>query len=334
MVKKRFITMLIVGVIIISIVIIYIYQENYRINKDFVRMGFLYESIDEERGYVFTNYKDYYNKFRSNKLKEKDFDNNNYVLVSIQYDSCGESNIRPTDYTIKNDRINITVKFEVSCGSCVGDYMNYLLKVDKNITTANVNIKYKAINHPHCDYNISYKPIIYLYPEYKTDVTVKLGFPEKLTTTYPKYNNEWKVTAYPNGDLTDNKNTYYGLYWEGLNSLNPKFEDGFVVKGEETIQFLEEKLTTLGLNSKERNEFIIYWLPILEKNKYNLIRFETIENINKDMPLDISPNPDTLIRVLMEFKPIDKKVHIKNQTLSSPTRKGFTVVEWGGSEIK
>ena len=41
----------------------------------------------------------------------------------------------------------------------------------------------------------------------------------------------------------------------------------------------EEKLAILGLNEREAEEFIIYWLPKLESNKYNYIRFATEEEI-------------------------------------------------------
>ena len=90
----------------------------------------------------------------------------------------------------------------------------------------------------------------------------------------------------------------------------------------------------LGLTEREANEFIIYWLPKLEENKYNLIRFESLDNINKQMPLDIKPVPDTIIRLLMKYKPLDTKIEIKEQKLFSIERKGFTVIEWGGSLIK
>ena len=50
--------------------------------------------------------------------------------------------------------------------------------------------------------------------------------------------------------------------------------------------------------------------------------------------LEISPVPDTLIRVFMTFKPLDQPVDIEPQTLTAPERTGFTVVEWGGSEVK
>ena len=110
-------------------------------------------------------------------------------------------------------------------------------------------------------------------------------------------------------------------------------EDGFVVQKENLIDFLEEKLEILGLNYKESNEFIMYWLPILEKSEYNYIRFQTMEEINKSMDLSIDPKPDTLIRVRMEYKPLEKEIKVKEQKLNSVERKGYTVVEWGGTNI-
>ena len=111
-------------------------------------------------------------------------------------------------------------------------------------------------------------------------------------------------------------------------------EDGFVVKGKDSIKFLEEKLEILGLNERESEEFIVYWLPKLEANKYNYIRFETIEEIEEDMPLIINPVPDTMIRIVMNFKGLDKPINVKEQKLTTPIREGFTIVEWGGTEIK
>ena len=54
------------------------------------------------------------------------------------------------------------------------------------------------------------------------------------------------------------------------------------------------------------------------------------------MPLDINPNPDTVIRVLMTYKGLDKPIEgiAEQQLPTTPTRDGFTVVEWGGSEIE
>ena len=52
------------------------------------------------------------------------------------------------------------------------------------------------------------------------------------------------------------------------------------------------------------------------------------------MPLNISPKPDTIIRVLMGYKKLNKKIEIKEQILPhKPKRNGFVVTEWGGTEI-
>jgi hypothetical protein len=181
------------------------------------------------------------------------------------------------------------------------------------------------------------KPIIYLYPTEKTNVTVKLGRSENITSSYPKYNKFWNVIAETNGRLTDitTGRELYSLYYECISNIDLKVEqDGFIIKGEDTAKFLEEKLRILGLTDREAEEFIIYWLPRLENNNYNYIRFATLNQINEIMPLEITPNPDTIIRILMEFKSLDKPIDVMEQELATPERIGFTVVEWGGVEIK
>ncbi|MGV6860838.1 MAG: hypothetical protein ACWA41_03650 [Putridiphycobacter sp.] len=179
------------------------------------------------------------------------------------------------------------------------------------------------------------KPIIYLYPEQEQIVEVSLNFNGHLTHTYPKYNNGWKVLAKPDGTLFDkSKKEYYALYWEGQANNDFTISEGFVVEGKKTVSFLEDALATLGLNRKEANEFIIYWLPQLEQNPYNLIHFSTTE-YEQMAKLNISPQPETLIRVMMVFKPLQTKIDVPKQDLSrlKKERKGFTVVEWGGKKL-
>ena len=181
---------------------------------------------------------------------------------------------------------------------------------------------------------VCYKPVIYLYPETETDVSVKLLLDGKLTCTYPAYNTGWKVTAAPDGTLTDAKGQIYNyLYWEGETNAQWDMTEGFCVKGEDTAAFLEEALEKLGLNRKEANEFIVYWLPLMEQNPYNIISFQT--DIYADAAeLQIDPAPDTLIRVFMTWKAADSFVELPEQELTAPERSGFTVIEWGGTEVQ
>ena len=179
------------------------------------------------------------------------------------------------------------------------------------------------------------KPIIYLYPEKEQWVDVKLKIDGKLTTTYPAYKNGWRVKAEPDGTLTDEKGqTYYALYWEAENRKAFTIDEGFVVKGSETAAFLEKSLTTIGLNRREANEFIVYWLPQMQHNPYNLIHFSTVE-YEEMAQLQINPKPESLIRVMMVFQPLDEPIALPQQNLQNlrMERKGFTVVEWGGHKM-
>ena len=178
------------------------------------------------------------------------------------------------------------------------------------------------------------KPVIYLYPEEETRVQVKLDFNGTLTSTYPAYESGWDVIAKPDGTLTDPETgrEYYCLFWEGISNVSYDMTEGFVVAGRDTEAFLEEKLKILGLTDKEANEFIIYWLPRMEGNAYNLISFQQ-ERYTDNAQLTVEPAPDTVLRVFMTYKPLENMIRILPQKLQTVQRTGFTLVEWGGAEI-
>ena len=178
------------------------------------------------------------------------------------------------------------------------------------------------------------KPVLYLYPEEEMEVTVTLDFDGTLTSTYPAYGDGWTVTARPDGTLTNpaTGREYYCLFWEGITEAEYDFSAGFCVAGEDTAAFLEDALDRLGLTEREADEFIIYWLPKLEGNPYNLLSFQT-EAYTDSAGLTIDPAPDTLIRVFLAWKGLDAPVEVEPQTLTAQARTGFTAVEWGGADV-
>ena len=177
------------------------------------------------------------------------------------------------------------------------------------------------------------KPVIYLYPEAETKVHVELDYSGDLTCTYPACNEGWTVTAAPDGTLTDERGqTYNYLYWEGEADIRYDFTQGFCVAGADTAVFLESTLAQLGLTRREANEFIVYWLPKMERNPYNLIAFQQ-EAYTQSAELTITPAPDSLLRVFMAWKPLNHPVDIPAQSLPAFDRSGFTVVEWGGAQV-
>lgn len=180
------------------------------------------------------------------------------------------------------------------------------------------------------------KPVLYLYPQRPTEVEVRLTLPGgRLTCTYPDYRDGWHVLAQPDGTLTDLADglEYSYLYWEGTGPARWDFSHGFVVPGEQTAQFLRQALAEMGLTPQEYNEFIVYWLPRMQNNRYNLIAFQT-EAYTQSALLEIDPAPDSLLRVFMAYQPLEEPVEVPPQTFAPFAREGFTAVEWGGACVE
>lgn len=130
--------------------------------------------------------------------------------------------------------------------------------------------------------------------------------------------------------------TLYSLYWESLRPRPAVWDTGFVVAGDEAAAFLEEKLAFLGLSDREAQEFIVFWLPQLQQNSWNYIRFATEQEIDAVMPLSVTPTPEKILRVWMEFTPLSEKVELPPQPLKRVDRESlnasdFYAVEWGGT---
>lgn len=182
--------------------------------------------------------------------------------------------------------------------------------------------------NPHC------KPIIYLYPEQKQDVHVKLNPKGFLTETIPDYPKEgWYVTAYPDGKIDYKDKTYDYLYYESkiLDSETKVPKEGFIRKATEMKKLFDEILPKLGLNHKEAKEFTDYWIKALPKAPYYFVGVMDKESIDHIEPLTISPKPDTIIRVRAYFKALDKPIDVTEPVLGKNVeRSGFSVVEWGG----
>ena len=217
---------------------------------------------------------------------------------------------------------------------CVGDYVYVRFTKVKRPLFKLTKVRIYADKVGNYMDNLVAKPIIYLYPEEPTLCSVKVTLNGELTCTYPAHGEHgWQdFTAYPDGTLIvpDGKE-YYALYWEGVQHTEWDFSRGFCVRGEDTAAFLEWALAAQGLTAREANEFIMYWLPLMQDNAYNVISFQTTAYTDGAL-LDIDPAPDSLLRVFMAWYATDAEVEIEPQTFSGFDREGFIVVEWGGSQ--
>lgn len=176
------------------------------------------------------------------------------------------------------------------------------------------------------------KPVIYLYPETPTTVSVKIEPQGGMTVSNPEYNEGWLVNASPDGNLTEisSGKAYPYLFWEGRGGLYETPEKGWVVKEAEVHDFLLEKLTQLGLNAKESADFREFWEPRMTGSPYFFITFLGTKDMDRLAPLEIDPKPDTIFRILMDYEPLDAPKEVEEFSIRTPQRKGFTVVEWGG----
>ena len=182
-------------------------------------------------------------------------------------------------------------------------------------------------------------PVIYLYSDSDEYIDVKLELNGELTSTYPLYGNEgWTVKASRDGVLTDrNGDNYRFLFWEADLDMEYDLSKGFCVRGADMEEFFDEVLPQLGLNETEAADFKAFWLPLMVKNPYNVITFQT-KAYTDSAKLVLSIDPDVEIRVNMLWYATDEFVDIEPQDLSGMNppldkRRGTVVSEWGGGMI-
>lgn len=176
------------------------------------------------------------------------------------------------------------------------------------------------------------EPIIYLYPPATQKVSVSIKPRGGITDSAPNYNDGWEVIVEPNGKIRDisSQKVYPYLFWEGWSWIFPIWDKGFVVSQPDIHEFFLKILPELGLENKEANDFMSAWEPRLRDAPYYFITFYDKDFIDYFVPLVISPKPDTVIRILMDYKPLDNPIDVQPIEIRTPQRYGFTIVEWGG----
>jgi hypothetical protein len=181
------------------------------------------------------------------------------------------------------------------------------------------------------------KPVIYLYPERAMEVRVNVEIDGEFIAVYPPMGADgWTVTAKPDGALVDRATgrRHRYLFWEGTSAgFNIDPARAFSVARADTAGFLEEACDRFALTAEECGDFVTYWLPSLNKRAYNVIQFVDEAEYDRYAQLRVEPRPDTVVRQFMIFRGSDAPVAVGSPVLAQRTRRGFTVVEWGGAEV-
>jgi len=179
------------------------------------------------------------------------------------------------------------------------------------------------------------KPVIYLYPTQDTVVNVKVG--ADMSKSDPLYPSDgWTVLAKPSGNLTYQNHSYPYLFWEGMGwGTYPDYQNrGVVVSQQNLVRTLKSQLTQLGLNTQESADFMEFWQSKLPQTPYVRLTWLTTVDMNRLAPLVVEPRPDTVIRIFLEFEGLQQPRPLTSQALISVSRRGFTLVEWGGLLLK
>ncbi|MBD3636655.1 MAG: hypothetical protein HUJ25_04880 [Crocinitomicaceae bacterium] len=194
------------------------------------------------------------------------------------------------------------------------------------------------------DKQVKRKPVIYLYADKNLKASVRLDPKGTFIFTYPRYEDGWDIEVLKTGGVKIGEKEYPYLFWEAESETKLSFPvvdgkmTGFMVDAGSVVPFLEEKLTLLGFLDKEKADFITYWAPILKKGRFALIHFVVDDDYEDQIAsLDITPKPESMRRVFMLCATLDTPnsgLDLEEQELTSFERKGFTVVEWGGSLIE
>ncbi len=178
------------------------------------------------------------------------------------------------------------------------------------------------------------KPVIYLYPEKEMPVHVMVGLKGEMTVSEPEHGaTGWDVIAKTDGYVVNNADgkTYPNLFWEGTGVGYDTPKQGFVVVQKDVARWLEKTLDEIGFTERESAEFREFWLPRLPQSPYLFITFVPQSDFDRDAPLFISPKPDSVSRVFMEYHPLYAPEVVEPLPLPKIERRGFAVVEWGGA---
>lgn len=177
------------------------------------------------------------------------------------------------------------------------------------------------------------EPLIYLYPNVPTNMQIDVQAKGGVYLSEPLKGAMWKIKALPSGTVinsADERNYRY-LFWEGVGDPVSDHSRGFVVSQDEVESFFRSELKKRGLIDNEMEDFLMAWLPHFKYHPYYFVTFLDEDQINKLFPLRASPNPETIIRIYMDFFGLLSPTKV--QPLPEPhakKRKGLTLVEWGG----
>lgn len=178
------------------------------------------------------------------------------------------------------------------------------------------------------------EPIVYLYSPEPQDFNLSLDPQVRVFASQPNYTGSWSVRADAGGRLTNlsDGSIHDYIFWEGFSGMLPRSQAAQVLEAGEVETYLDEALPALGLVGREVEDFKNAWLGKLTLSPYVAISFYDQTVIDQLYPLSLQPPAETIIRVLMDYQPLER-FEVRPQVappVAPPVRSGVVLVEWGG----
>lgn len=264
------------------------------------------------------------------------YDNQRIKLLTIQSQNTKTVTTQTDTFTLEldtNDRyivVNFNRQMVYVEGLPIQSQHEYEVEIDLISVEKGVEIRLE-------------KPVIYLYADKKTKVNLQLNTTQELSFTYPKISasNSWDFSCDGSGELILAGKKYPYLFWEAkTNHFEFKRKEGKtpgeLVHKDSIVDFLEQRLDQLHFNSREKTDFITYWAPKMSENNYVFMQFLIDEAYDEIATIQTTPKLDGARRVFLLYRGFDVKPVLMNtekQQFPSFSRKGFYLLEWGGSQL-
>jgi hypothetical protein len=175
------------------------------------------------------------------------------------------------------------------------------------------------------------KPNIYLYPETKERISVRLEFPlgGTLTESDPVYGSGWLVDVEPTGRI-DGRYDY--LFYEARIPDLYQYSAGWVVHRDTISAFFVHTMAQAGFTTREITDFIDYWGPRLTSDSLYEVYPQQAPEIGRLIRLQVNPAPQNQLRLFFVIRPCHvNEVHLTTPVLAKANRNGYHLAEWGVS---
>lgn len=180
------------------------------------------------------------------------------------------------------------------------------------------------------------KPVIYFHVSKAQEFSLTVEPTAPFTFTYPRYQNDWHGTAFPDGHLLVSGMKIPYLFWESKQSYHfQKNGNGIHIQRDSIIQYLEQQLTRFQFTIAEKTDFITYWGPKMMRYPSVFVQWYLDDECATFAKIKCTPS-HSIHRFYMAFSEWNPTFQsaIRPLNLKTPfLPTSDYIIEWGGFEF-